>query len=69
MRTAELFRFCLGREFTVQHFGRCGTIELDAGANRAVRKEFGKHQTIWMEPAHLKVIRKKNNKSLRHRFE
>ena len=59
MRTAELFRFCLGREFTVQDFGRYGTVELDAGANRAVRKEFGKYQTIWLEPEQLKVVRKK----------
>jgi len=59
MRTAELFRFCLSREFTVQDFGRYGTVELDAGANRAVRKEFGKYQTIWLEPAHLNIVRKK----------
>ena len=59
MRTAELFRFCLGREFAIRGFGRFGTVELEASANRAVRKEFGKYQTIWMEPAHLKVIRKK----------
>jgi hypothetical protein len=58
MRTAELFRFCLGRDFTVRGFGRYATVELEAGANGAVRKEFGKYQTIWLEPAHLKVIRK-----------
>jgi hypothetical protein len=58
MRTAELFRFCLGREFVVKDFGRYGTVELDASANRAVREELAKYQTIWMEPAHLKVIRK-----------
>ncbi len=59
MRTAELFRFCLGREFTVQDFGRYGTVELDAGANREVRREFGKYQTIWLEPGQLKIVRKK----------
>jgi hypothetical protein len=59
MRTAELFRFSLGRQFTVQNFGRYGTVELDAGANREVRKEFGKYQTIWLEPGQLKVVRKK----------
>lgn len=59
MRTAELFRFCLGREFTVRDFGRYATVELDAGANRAVRKEFGRHHTIWLEPEQLRVVRKK----------
>jgi hypothetical protein len=59
MRTAELFRFCVGREFTVRGFGRYATVELEAGANREVGKKFGKYQTIWMEPAHLKVTRKR----------
>jgi hypothetical protein len=59
MRTGELFRFCLGREFAIRDFGRYGTIELEVGANRAVRKEFGKYHTIWMEPEFLKVVRKK----------
>jgi hypothetical protein len=59
MRTAELFRFCLGREFTVRDFGRYGTVELAVGANREVRKKFGKDQRIWLVPAHLKVVRKK----------
>ena len=65
MRTAELFRFCLGREFTVRDFGRYGTIELDAGANNAVRKQFGKYHTIWLEPAQLKIARKKKKKARR----
>ena len=58
-RTAELFRFCLGREFTVQEFGKYGTVELEAGANRAVRKKFGWSHTIWLEPGHLNIVRKK----------
>lgn len=45
MRTAELFRFCLGREFTVRGFDRYATVELEAGANREVRKKFGKYQS------------------------
>jgi len=61
MRTAELFRFCLGREFTVQDFGRYGFVELNAGANREVRKRFGKYHTIWMEPEFLKLVRKKTH--------
>ena len=65
MRTAELFRFCLNREFTVRGFGRYGTVMLEAGANRAVRKEFGKYQTIWLEPAHLKRIRKARTNQLK----
>jgi hypothetical protein len=59
MRTAELFRFSLGREFAVRGFGRYSTVELEAGANRAVRRKFGKYHTIWMEPESLKVVRKK----------
>ena len=59
LRTAELFRFCLGREFTVQDFGKYGTVELDVGTNRTVRKEFGWSHTIFIEPAHLDVVRKK----------
>ena len=50
MRTAELFRFCLGREFTIRNFGKYSTVELDAAANREVRREFGKYHTIWLLP-------------------
>lgn len=63
MRTAELFRFCLGREFTIRDFGRYGFVELGAGASRAVREKFGKHHTIWMEPEHLKRVRKRKGGS------
>ena len=64
MRTAELFRFCLGREFTVQDFCRYGFVELDPGANRVVRRKFGRHHTIWIEPEFLKRVRKARNKAL-----
>jgi hypothetical protein len=60
MRTGELFRFCLGREFTIRDFGKYSTVELEAGANRDVRKKFGKYHTIWMEPEFLKIVRKKS---------
>lgn len=63
MRTGELFRFCLGREFTIQGFGKYGTVELEAGANRAVRKKFGKYHTIWMEPEYLRRVRKRKGGS------
>jgi hypothetical protein len=64
MRTAELFRFCLGREFTVKGFGRYGFVELDPGANRVVRRKFGRYQTIWIEPEFLKRVRKVRSRAL-----
>jgi hypothetical protein len=56
MRTAELFRFCVGRVFTVQDFGRYGHAELEVGNSPAVRKKFGKFQTIWIEPELMKRV-------------
>ena len=57
MRTAELFRFCLGRTFTVYGFERYGHVELRVGQNRDVRKRFGWSHTIWIEPEFLKLVR------------
>jgi hypothetical protein len=57
MRTAELFRFCLGREFTVQGFDKLGYVELRADKNRAVRGKFGFGHSIWIEPEFLKRVR------------
>jgi hypothetical protein len=45
MRTAELFRFCLGREFTIQGFDKYG-LELRADKNKAVRAKFGLGHSI-----------------------
>lgn len=56
MRTAELFRFCVGRVFTIQDFGRYGHAELEVGNNAAVRQKFGKFQSIWIEPGLLKRV-------------
>jgi len=56
MRTAELFRFCLGCEFTVYGFGRYGHVELRVGKNREVRKKFGWSDTIWIEPKFLQRV-------------
>src|SRR5689334_21652471 len=56
MRTAELFRFCIGREFTVGDLDQYGHVEIDASANRAVRKEFGKYHMIWSEPEYLEHV-------------
>ena len=58
MRTAELFRFCLGRVFTVRGFGRYGTVEFEVDNSPAVREKFGKWQTIWSEPGFLKLVSK-----------
>ena len=57
MRTAELFRFCLGRVFTIYGFGRYGYVELEVSKSPVVRKKFGLN-TIWIEPEILKPVRK-----------
>ena len=62
MRTAELFRFCLGREFTVQGFDKFGNVELRADKNRAVRGKFGCWHSMWLEPGFLKRVRKHKQK-------
>jgi hypothetical protein len=56
MRTAELFRFCAGRVFTVYGFDRYGNVELHVGNSPAVRRKFGKWHTIWSEPEFLKRV-------------
>ena len=58
MRTAELFRFCLGRVFTIYGFGRHGYVELEVSKSPDVRKKFGLN-TIWIEPEFLKRVRKR----------
>ena len=63
MRTAELFRFCLGRVFTIYGFGRHGFVELEVSKSPVVRKKFGLN-TIWMEPEFLKRVRKARKKEL-----
>jgi hypothetical protein len=62
MRTDELFRFCLGREFAVQGFGRYGHVELGVGEDRAVRKRFGWSHTIWVDPEFVERIRSSRGK-------
>jgi hypothetical protein len=61
MRTAELFRFCLGRVFTIYGFGRYGFVELALSKSPIVRKRFGLN-TIWIEPEFLKRVRKARKK-------
>ena len=48
MRTAELFRFCLDREFAIQAFNQYGYAELSVDKDRSVREKFGLN-TIWIE--------------------
>jgi len=60
MRTAELFRFCLGREFLIRGFDRYEFIELEVSDDPAVRKKFGKFQTIWCEPEFLVRVGKQS---------
>ena len=57
MRTAELFRFCLGREFAIQAFNKYGYAELSVDKDRTVREKFGLN-TIWIEPESLARVRK-----------
>jgi len=60
MRSAELFRFCVGRVFKIYGFDRYGNIELHVGNSPAVRRKFGSQQdVIWSEPEFLKVVRKR----------
>jgi hypothetical protein len=56
MRTAELFRFCMGRVFTIYGFDRYGYVELEVSNNASVRRKFGKWHTIWMEPEFLERV-------------
>jgi hypothetical protein len=62
MRTAELFRFCLGRVFTIYGFGRHGHVELEVSKSPPVRKKFGL-STIWIEPEFVKRVRKSKRRS------
>ncbi|MFY9912788.1 MAG: hypothetical protein WAK56_23330 [Candidatus Sulfotelmatobacter sp.] len=57
MRTAELFKFCLGRVFTIYGFDRYGYIELEVSKSPAVRKRFGL-STIWIEPEYVRRVGK-----------
>ena len=60
MRSAELFRFCVGRVFRVYGFDRYGNVELHVRNSPAVRKKFGNRwDVIWSEPEFLKIVRKK----------
>jgi len=56
MRTAELFRFCVGRRFKVYGFDQYGNVELHVGKSSAVHKRFGKWHTIWIEPEFLQRV-------------
>ncbi len=62
MRTAELFRFCVGRVFTVYGFGRHGHAELHVSNSSAVRHRFGRCD-IWCEPEILERVERKNRRS------
>ena len=54
-RTGELFRFCVGRVFTVYGFGRYGHVELQVDRSPAVRRK-GFSGTIWIEPEFLRRV-------------
>ena len=58
MRTAELFRFCMGREFKIRGFQKTW-VELETSDDPVVRKKFGKWHTIWIEPEFLERVRKR----------
>jgi hypothetical protein len=57
MRTGELFRFCVGKKFTVRGFNRYGYIELQVDDDPAVKRKFGLNW-IWIEPQFLELVTK-----------
>ena len=61
LRTGELFRFCLGREFVIQGFDQYGHADLNVDEDRAVRKQFGLN-TIWIEAKFLERVEPGENK-------
>ena len=63
VRTAELFRFCLGREFTIEAFDEYGHVEIRADEDSAVRRKFGKWHTIWSEPEFVEHVSGSRGKS------
>jgi hypothetical protein len=64
MRTAELFRFCVGRTFLVTGFNRYGFVELQVSDDLAVKKKFGLNW-IWMEPGFIALVTKTKRKVTR----
>ena len=56
MRTAELFRFCMGRVFTVCGFDSYAHVELRVSNSPVVRKRFGRWHSIWCEPEFLSLV-------------
>jgi hypothetical protein len=58
MRTAELFRFCVGRVFKVYGLDDYGNVELRVSNSSAVRARFGKWHSIWCEPEFVKRVRR-----------
>lgn len=57
MRTAALFRFCLGKKFVVRGFDRYGFVELRVDDDPAVKRKFGLN-SIWVEPKSIQLISK-----------
>ena len=65
-RTGELFRFCVGRLFTICGFDGHGHAEFVVENNRAVRKT-GMRGSIWIEPEFLKLVRRAGSANTRTR--
>jgi len=57
MRTGELFRFCVGRKFTIHGFDRYGYLELQVDDDPVVKRKFGLNG-IWVEPQFVELISK-----------
>ncbi len=66
MRTAELFRFCLGRRFTISGFDQYGFVELQVDRDPEAKRKFGLNW-IWMEPQYLELVSKARGKVARER--
>jgi hypothetical protein len=58
LRTAEIFCFCVGRQFPIRGFNQYGFCELEVSDDKDVSRRFGKGHTIWIEPHLLKLVEK-----------
>jgi hypothetical protein len=67
LRTHELFRFCLGRTFKIHGFDEYGNAELRVDEDPEVRKRFGRHHKVWMEPKEIEFVRKQGSRKTTHK--
>ncbi len=57
LRTAELARLCLNREFTVRGFDRYGYVEIEIDEDSEIARQFGRHgDSLWLNPDLFELI-------------